>query len=252
MMEALISAYHGGLGDSLQFSTLPEELYNQKGITTYIWDQAFFRNPEIRELVWGKNPYIKGEKSGKWNTGDTPEIKFENLTGNCISNWELSHGLNPVNRYPKIYYQPNKLDLSDVILVDLSTITREYEHVKLLETYHKIKSQHPEKLFIGARFKKNVNPPRDSNIANVGKHIVYNFETDDLIHIEDIFHYSDILASCFGLISVHSGQSHLSSAIKNQYNPELNSYCIMPEEDYQYHVNRGLFIFDNINYVTYS
>ena len=251
-MEAFISAYHGGLGDSLQVSTLPEELYKQKGIITYVWDQAFFRNPEICELVWGKNPYIKGQKSGKWNAGDIPEIKFENLTGNCISNWEALHGLNPVNKYPKIYYQPNILDLSNVILVDLSTITREYEPDKLLGIYDKIKSQHPEKSFIGARFKKNVNPPRESNISNVGKHIVYDFNASDIIYIENIFHYSDILASCFGLISVHSGQSHLSSAIKNQYNPDLNSYCIMPEGDYLYHVNRGLFIFDNINYVTYS
>ena len=251
-MEAFISAYHGGLGDSLQFSTLPEELYKQKGIITYVWEQAFFRNPEICELVWGKNPYIKGQKSGKWNAGDIPEIKFENLTGNCISNWEALHGLNPVNKYPKIYYQPNILDLSNVILVDLSTITREYEPDKLLGIYDKIKSQHPEKSFIGARFKKNVNPPRESNISNVGKHIVYDFNASDIIYIENIFHYSDILASCFGLISVHSGQSHLSSAIKNQYNPDLNSYCIMPEGDYLYHVNRGLFIFDNINYVTYS
>ena len=135
MIESFISAFHGGLGDSLQFSTLPEELYKQKGIVTYIWDKAFFRNPEICDLVWGKNPYIKGKKSGQWNIGDIPEIKFDNVAGNCILNWEILHGLNPVNKYPKIYYQPNKTDLSDFILVDISTISMEYDHSKLIELY---------------------------------------------------------------------------------------------------------------------
>jgi len=251
MIESFISAYHGGLGDSLQFSTLPEELYKQKGIVTYIWDQAFFRNQEICNLVWGKNPYIKGIKSGKWNVGDTPEIKFENITGNCISNWEFLHGLNPVNKYPKIYYQPNKLDLSEFIIVDVSTISREYDQHRLFSVYENIRNRHPEKSFVGVRFENQINPQRDTNISNVGKHIIYDLPVDNVIHIESIFHYSDILASCFGLISVHSGQSHLSSAIKNDYNKKLLSYCIMPDDDYKYHLNKGLFIFDNINYITY-
>jgi len=26
----------------------------------------------------------------------------------------------------------------------------------------------------------------------------------------------------------------------------------MPEDDHQYHINKGIFIFDNIQYVTYT
>ena len=78
MSDVLIAAYHGGLGDNLQFSTLPEQFALQQGRDTYVWDRAFFRNPEIAQLVWGTNPFIKGVKGGQWNAGDIPEIKFEN------------------------------------------------------------------------------------------------------------------------------------------------------------------------------
>ena len=57
----LIKAYHGGLGDCLQFSTLPEQFSKQQGRDTYVLDESHFRNKEIYDLVWGCNPYIKGE-----------------------------------------------------------------------------------------------------------------------------------------------------------------------------------------------
>lgn len=79
MNNVILSAYHGGLGDNLQFSTLPEEFFKQQGRETYIWSRSKFRNPEIYDLVWGNNPYIKGIKDGEWNAGDTPEIGYKKL-----------------------------------------------------------------------------------------------------------------------------------------------------------------------------
>ena len=108
MDDVILSAYHGGLGDNLQFSTLPEEFHKQQGRDTYIWSQANFRNQEIYDLVWGCNPYIKGIKDGTWTAGDTPEIGHKTLVSDCISNWEALHGLEPTNKYPKIYYEPEK------------------------------------------------------------------------------------------------------------------------------------------------
>lgn len=252
MSDVLIAAYHGGLGDNLQFSTLPEEFAVQQGRDTYVWDRAFFRNPEIAQLVWGTNPYIKGIKGGQWNAGDIPEIKFENVAGNSIASWEQLHGLEPVNKYPKIYYQPNKVDLKDVILVDISTITRDYDHKKLMEVYENIRKEHPGKVFAKVEFQNEINTRKGIDIAHDGKHVTYPVPVDGKIPIVNIFAYADAMASSFGLISVHSGQSHLSSAIKNQYNPELQSYCIMPNDDYQYHINKGIFIFDNIQHLTYE
>ena len=83
MSDVLIKAYHGGLGDCLQFSTLPEQFSKQQGRDTYVLDESNFRNKEIYDLVWGCNPYIKGVKSGHWNAGDIPEIRFTNENG-CL------------------------------------------------------------------------------------------------------------------------------------------------------------------------
>ena len=66
MSDVFLKAFHGGLGDSLQFSTLPEEFAKQKGRKTYIVPDAPFRNQEIYDLVWGKNPYVLGKKEGEW------------------------------------------------------------------------------------------------------------------------------------------------------------------------------------------
>ena len=112
MNDVLIKAYHGGLGDCLQFSTLPEQFSRQQGRETYVLDESHFRNKEIYDLVWGCNPYIKGVKSGHWNAGDIPDIQFTNRNGyhSCIRNWEELHGLTPTNDYPKIYYEPKKIE----------------------------------------------------------------------------------------------------------------------------------------------
>ena len=68
-----IGAWHGGLGDSLQFSTLPEQFYKQQGRETFVADGCTFRNEEIYDLVWGCNPYVRGVQEGPRNAGDIPE-----------------------------------------------------------------------------------------------------------------------------------------------------------------------------------
>ena len=108
MSDVLLGSYFGGLGDNLQFSSLPEEFSKQQGRDTYIVSETTFRNKEIYDLVWGCNPYVKGVKEGKRTAGDIPEINFVNPNGyySSITNWEYLHGLKPTNNLPKIYYKP--------------------------------------------------------------------------------------------------------------------------------------------------
>ena len=73
MSDVLLGSYFGGLGDNLQFSTLPEEFSKQQGRDTYIVSETTFRNKEIYDLVWGCNPYVKGVKDGRRTAGDTPD-----------------------------------------------------------------------------------------------------------------------------------------------------------------------------------
>ncbi len=245
-----IAAYFGGLGDSLQFSTLPE-LFSEAGHNVYVWDKAYFRNPEIKELVWDLNPYIKGTKPGTWNAGDTPET-WKVLHSSCISNWEMLHGFEPTNRLPKIYYKPNHLiSYGDVVLIDLSSISTVYDIDALTARVREIKKdKFPDKKIVQVTFKKDLNcyiaPPGRTTTDRV-----FNFYDviDEKLEIQSIFEYCDLMNSCYGLISLHNGASHLSSAIK-EYNPDLESICIIPKQQYDDNKRRSLFIFDNIVYNT--
>ena len=221
MSDVILSAWHGGLGDSLQFSTLPEEFYKQQGRETYIWANAPFRNQEIYDLVWGKNPYVKGKKEGERNAGDLADYTNRDKTGDWIKDWEAVHGLKPTNSLPKIYYEPEKVEgFEDTILVELQKM-------------------YSDKRFLEVTFSRQL-----SN----GKFNAYGTNCDSVVEIDDIFSYCDVIGSSYGLIALSSGASHLSSAIK-EYSPDLTSICLMEKEWYNRHVNKGnMFIFNNIDY----
>jgi len=241
MDDVILSAYHGGLGDNLQFSTLPEEFHKQQGRDTYIWSEATFRNQEIYDLVWGHNPYVKGIKDGTWTAGDTPEIGHKTLISDCIMNWEALHGLEPTNKYPKIYYKPKKIyGFHNILLVDLSSISITYDSKKILDLYDTIKKTHSDMMFFGVEFTNKI---KDATIIEP--------DVDNTILIEDIFTYVDLMYSSFGVVSLHSGQNHLASAIKNQYNKDLNVYCLMDDVEYVRQKTKGIFVFDNVTYLRY-
>ncbi len=169
--EIFIAAYHGGLGDNLQFSTLPE-LYAKKGFDVYVPEGFYFRNQEICDLVWGSNPYVKGIKKGVWNAGDTPEIGHRTLHSNCISNWEMLHGFKATNKYPKIYYNPNKIsNLENKILIDLTSISTNYQFSDISKIIKKIKLFYPNN-----NFSQWCQPPQFSNkkIQHKTQKYVYN------------------------------------------------------------------------------
>jgi len=248
MSEVILKAYFGGLGDSLQFSTLPEEFYEQQGRETYIQDGANFRNKEIYDLVWGMNPYVKGIKSGQWNAGDTPEIKVENHTGNWISNWEYLHGLEPKNIRPKIYYEPKKLpEFDDAILVDLSSITINhnntgygYDLKEVEKTFSELKEKYKGKRFIAVKFKSEIS-------GDINQYVP---ECDNTIELESIFHYCDLMNSSFGICCFYSGSMVLASAVQ-RFNEDLKILCITSPSVYNSDRTQklGIFYFDYVDYI---
>ena len=156
-------------------------------------------------------------------------------------NWEALHGLDPTNKYPKIYYEPKKVDaFHNVILVDLSSISITYDSEQILELYNTIKKTHDDMMFFGVEFTNKI---KDATIIEP--------DVDNTILIEDIFTYVDLMYSSFGVVSLHSGQNHLASAIKNQYNNDLKVYCLMDDVEYQRQKKKGIFVFDNVTYLRY-
>jgi len=249
MSDVYLKAWHGGLGDALQFSTLPEEFSKQQGRKTYILGDAPFRNEGIYDLVWDKNPYVCGKKFGEWNAGDLPSIPYredgfleENGTGNMIPNWEKFHGLKPSNKYPKVYYQPEKdKGVKDLFVVDFTSTTVNDNKEEVVRCLDKIRNEHPDRKFVSVSF-EDIVPTRD---------LSDDIKFDGYIEVENIFRYCDLISSVYGYVSLHSGGTHLSSALK-EYSPNLKSICILSKEWYNEHeVLDNHFLFDNIEYLKY-
>jgi len=248
--DVILSAWNGGLGDQLQFSTLPEEFYKQQRRETYLLDRNNFRNKEIYDLVWGYNPYIKGIKNGEWSAGDTPEIRQQNYTNNWISSWEKAHGLEPTNIYPKIYYQPKKIDgYEDIILVDFSAVSLKFDGVgngynieKLKRTFNKMKEE-TDKKFLFVKFGNDVSSSK------------INIECDGEVQVESIFHYCDLMFSSSGLCGLHSGSTALASAVK-RYKENLDIFVFVSNTLYnnmqrwlRNELRFGAFYLDYVNYI---
>jgi len=245
MEDIILSAWHGGLGDNLQFSTLPE-LYVKKGHNVYIEGSAYFRNKEIYDFVWGNNPYIEGKRLGERNAGDIPRIKYKNVTGSHIRNWEIAHGFKGENDYPKVYIHPSFIPgYENIILIDVTVISTLYDSDVLRDTILRLKDLYKNKEFCRVRFKKDLNPDKGSSMAFDGK--VFDFEvySDTDLYINNIFEYYEIMNNCAGLISLHTGASHLSSEIKNNRKDEFLSICLIP----QWTIDRDIFFFPNIEYI---
>lgn len=248
-----IAAYFGGLGDSLQFSTLPE-LFSEAGHDVYVWDKAYFRNPEIKELVWDCNPFVKGERAGQWNAGDIPGLKYENLSGNVISNWETLFGFKPTNKYPKIYYEPKDTSKArNSILLDLTSISGDYRGYSVSEAVDKLVSMYPGRSIYQLTFHNSLNNPPASNkiqepwsSPNNQRFLYNDFESEKIV-VNSIFEYCDMIYSSDVFITLHSGGHAVSSAIK-EYNSDLEVHSIIRKVDYDYCIPRGFFLFDNIKY----
>tara|TARA_Y100000389_G_C17463532_1_gene523604 strand:+ start:700 stop:1521 length:822 start_codon:yes stop_codon:yes gene_type:complete len=269
----IINVDHGGLGDNLQFSTLPEEFYNQKNKKVYLNYTSKARNKEIIDLVWKSNPYIFGIVKNKIpNAGHVGQKFPKSNKLNIIQNWETLHELKIKNKYPKIYYKPKKSNLTKIFLVDISGVSifyndllrkkisteinflrNKYKKFKFLNVSFKKKISYPTKIDFSEKLKfflkKNFFKNKINVVSNMNKHNYYPQKLDGEIEINSLKQYCDYMSSCSGLVSLHHGQSHLSSAIKDQYNSQLRSFCIVPKDIYNHDKRLGMYIFDNIKYI---
>jgi hypothetical protein len=222
----------GGLGDNLQFSTLPR-LYTEKGYDVYISRKNVYRNPEIYDLVWASNPYVKGVSDSSPNAGSCAGYR-EYDESNCIKNIELSHGLsNGNNKYPELYYVPKIIpELKDTILYDTTSISSSYSDNFITQTFRPIFDKYQ-----GLQRKRIV-------FTKIPNREISGFH-DDILHVNSIYEYCDIIASCKVFLCLFSGSSVLASAIK-QDNPFPKIYCA-------HHTPPGrksdIYFFENINFL---
>jgi len=226
MNRIIISQPWGGLGDNLQFSTLPK-LYSEMGYEVYISKTNAYRNPEIYDLVWKLNPYIKGESDEPPNAGHCRRLHF--FTPDFIKNIELSHGLvNGTSLYPVVYYTPTTLaEYENTVIYDITSISSSYSDAHIYTMFTQLFAKYP------TCDKKKV------TFASIANRETPDFQTDQII-VKDIYHYCDIIYSCRAYISLLSGGSVLASALK-QNNPTPDIHCV-------HHSYCDIFTFNNALY----
>ena len=195
----VISQPWGGLGDNLQYTTLPP-LFVEKGFDVYISSANTYRNPEIFDLVWKLNPFIKGVINAPGNAGGCRGL--QNKVNHFMRNTELAHGLdNGKEDYPLIYYTPKFItDLSSCILFDSTSISASFTDVFLKKNFQSIIEKHRDLT------------PKKIVFNKIANHAVdLDCET---YTINSIFDMCDAIYSCKVFATVMSGAAVLASAIK--------------------------------------
>lgn len=245
-----VKPYFKGLGDHLQFSTIPEIL-SRKGLEVHQHDLSIFSNDEIEDLIYGCNPHIKGKSSGSWDYGDgSQNWNYEHLYPSFIKNIESASGLDPVNDFPKIYYEPSKVGEYDGI-IDLGSVClkESLDYEKSAEVIKKlIFSEFP-----GSKFLVVENKYFESK----------NYLGLDSIQVESLRGYVDLISSSRVYISFLSGGHALASSIRHM-GFQIKQYCILPENlsgfnrgeeenlsFYDFHLKKGFWVFPEVNYLKY-
>jgi hypothetical protein len=251
MQKIIISQPWGGLGDNLQFSTLPE-LYTKRGYEVYISLNNKVRNPEIFDLVWFKNPFVKGILNDNLGNvvGSNMQDKWPDVKQNEYSmhRIELAHGFSKTNFYPKIYYTPRYIKKhNNDIIIDLTGSSQVYEIHKYIEYIDYfipiIMNNEGKKIKIITFEKINVNKIFD----NVYKYLRQKISNIEELKISSLIEYCDIINSCNMIIIVNSGINSLAAAIK-QDNQYPNIICYNPWNHFTPEEIKGCYNYKNIAY----
>ena len=238
MEDKVLYSGWGGIGDICQFLSLPRK-FTELGHDVYLSSKTTFRNPEIKELLIDLNPYVKGVSDKEPNCGNPVDgIEYQDICGNFIMNWEFAHGLNPTSKYPDLYYTPKPINaISDRILLDLTATTAGRQNIYDPENLRSFIQETYE------RDKITICCFRDG-IANS----LLLLDGYDMIFVESIFHYADLIHSCHRFVCLHSGGMVLASAL-NKYG-EINVDCLITHSMYhEIAILKHHHFYDNINYI---
>ena len=204
-----------GLGDSLQFSTLPQR-YNESGHNFYISKENRVANPGIQNLVWEHNPYVINctttEKINcTYHTHMTVELSERFNVRNMLEWAEFSHGFKIQNSIPKVYYTPNIItDYKNYNILDISAHTcyekRYYEWGILKKQISSVVSKENTLLLDNCQ---ELLLPNNERITD--EFVELGFET---IPVIDIYNYADMIKSCNMFYCLYSGGASLASALR--------------------------------------
>lgn len=236
MTKMILYQPWGGLGDNLQFSTLPE-LCHENGIDFYLSVNNSYRNTEIKELVWDLNPFVKGISSEPHNAGYCKVGLFTQMFQDgieFIKSIEKSHGFEPKNKLPRIFYQPKNINyFNDKTVVCLTSVSETYDENSVLFELNKLIKKHD--YVVELKFNENLCGLN----SDYGDHKQYISSFEKYV-VKDIYEHCDIIFSAKKYICLYSGNSVLASTIRNK-----DTYVITQQDI----SNNSAYYFENLKYI---
>jgi hypothetical protein len=210
MDKIILIENFGGLGDNLQFSTLPEEFKEQKNLDFYIHNSTYesLRNKEIFTLVWEMNPYFKGISDESPNAGRVHRYPTKE---NMICDIEQLHGLECKNNNFKLYYEPKNIGDVD-ILFDLTSTSLRNDYINSFDNLKLIIDE------ILSNNYSNVNFVDFKKLNSENYLQLFEIPNSKKIEINSIFEYCDAISSCRNFVGLQSGGSHLAKTYQKKYN----------------------------------
>lgn len=232
MNKYIIHQDFGGLGDNLQFSTIPELCYHAN-ISCFISDKNVYRNPEIKELVWDCNPYVNGYSPDVPNAGSCRHPGGYRGASSIVDAMEDYHGFGFKNHLPIIYYYPKiKKEFSDKTIIDFSAISAKDRYNDDSIKYITDDIQNKQECIV-IKSKKN-----SFNYYSLNQFEQYQFN--------DIFEYCDLIYSCKKFLCLDSGGQVLASAI-SRFKANIDVECWLPV-GWNVNFNIGMYFFKPIKY----
>jgi hypothetical protein len=210
MDKVVLIENFGGLGDNLQFSTLPEEFKLQKNLDFYIHNSTFesIRNKEIFQLVWEMNPYFKGISNDSPNAGRVHRYPTKE---NMICDIEQLHGLECKNDMFKLYYEPKNVGTINT-LFDLTSTSLYDEYFKYYDSFKKVVNE------ISENSGSEVHFVYFNNLESNNYKPIYDIPNSKKIEVNSIFEYCDVISSCNNFVGLNSGGAHLAESYQKKYN----------------------------------
>jgi len=199
--KIIIEQSWGGLGDNLQFSTLPE-VGAKLGYEVWISNHNFYRNEDIKDLVWGLNPHIKGFTDER---GNMPSHINYDPKNNIITDWEIRLFGKAYNDSPKLYYETKIVEsVKDKTLIDANAISSPIDFSYIVDN----------------------NP--HATLLNSKK------ENMESLFTTDIYNWVDVITSCKRFLCQYSGPS----VVMPCYGKRCEVYMSKDNNTYKFKTNK--------------
>jgi hypothetical protein len=223
----IIHVRNGGLGDHLQYSTLPRR-FAEQGRRVLIHPHSQSRSLQISELVWGHNPFVSGvaAEGTNPNAGSCARVDLGDNSRDYIAKVEVANGLEGASVYPEIYYAPaTRSDCANAAIVDFTACDTAYRWgPNAPQRLEQLVRLAKEKAESGHQVKVLRYPHLGYSDLPIDE-AVLNQQLPDwsYLDIDSIHDLCSVLFSCRALFCLHSGVACLAPALKRDAaSPEIH------------------------------